>query len=108
VSRTSAKRRERERLFAQLKLQADVLCESNRKEVLPRMLSTLLRVMPTKIDDEKRGELLDIFRACDSNDDLSVEVSANDRILYVQGNIDLVKLSKLVVWSKHGGMVLEN
>jgi hypothetical protein len=103
------RRRERRVLYEQLRLQADILCDSNDREreraVLSRMFGLMLEVtkQERKINAQTRQVLADHFMDSPyaAGDEPSVELGGPDdrNHLHISGSFDVEELSKRLVWS---------
>jgi hypothetical protein len=115
------RRRERARrrqLFEQLRLQAEVLCDSYNHEgkattVLNRMMLIILDVTGQRgLNDAKRQAFADHFTDCTTSPEGSiVELGGGqDRnIISISGSYDIGDLAKRIAWSQvRTGETIEN
>jgi hypothetical protein len=117
--RNERRRRERARrrmLFEQLRLQADILCDSHREEarqtiVLNRMLNIILDIVgPRKINDVSRQALADHFYDCAHRREGSVQLGGEGErnALHLDGAFRIDELARRIVWSEaRTGEVIE-
>lgn len=111
--RDNAKRRadrlRRKRLFAQLKLQADILYESYNDDakatvMINRMMLILLDIVGRrKMNNEKRQALADHFIDCALNkENIVVELGGpGDRdVISLSGDYNIDDLAKRITWSE--------
>ena len=103
------RRRERRRLYEQLRLQADILCDSHETQreraILSRMLSLMLEItkQERKLNAQTRQVLADHFvdSPYAAGDEPSVQLGGphNRNSLYLSGSFDVEELAKRFVWS---------
>jgi len=110
--RDNAKRRReysrRRRLHEQLRLQADVLCDSHEEGrqtiVLNRMMNLILDIVGERnLNSETRQALANHFSDCpyDKGHANSVELGGSFErdMLSLEGSFDIRELSKRIIWS---------
>jgi hypothetical protein len=107
-----AERARRKRLFGQLRLQADILCESYDKEakstvIIGRMMLIILEIIGQRsLNSEKRQALADHFTdSAFSKEGSVVELGGagnRDRI-YISGEYSIGDLAKRIAWSEARG-----
>ena len=99
----------RQRLFEQLRLQAEILCDSNKQEhkqtiVLNRMMLVIMDITGHRgLNSAKRQALADHFTDCAlSQEGSTIELGGGqDRnIISISGNYDIADLSKRIAWSE--------
>ena len=103
------RRRERKRLYEQLRLQADLLCDSHdrqtEREVLSRMFSLMLEItkQERKLNAPARQVLADHFAdstyAAGTETRVELGGAEERNHLYLCGSFDVEELSKRIVWS---------
>ena len=120
MDKNAQRRRERAHrrvLFEQLRLQSEILCESNRYEghqaiVLNRMLNTILAlVKDRKLNDVTRQVLADHFTDCAHRSEGTVQLGGEGErnYLYLDGAFRMDELAKRIVWTGlRNAPILEN
>lgn len=113
-----AERAKRKRLFAQLKLQADILYESYNHEhkssiIIGRMMMIILEIVSKRsMNSEKRQALADHFTDCAVSKPSSVvELGGpSDRdIIYISGQYRIGDLARRIAWGEaRGAETIEN
>jgi hypothetical protein len=112
MSRTNKSRRSeyarRRRLFEQLRLQADVLCDSyedhKQTVVLGRMMNIILDIVGERsLNSETRQALADHFvdSAYDKSIDPTVKLGGTGErnVLHLDGLFDISDLAKRIIWT---------
>jgi hypothetical protein len=98
----------RKRLFEQLRLQADVLCDSNEDHkqtvVLGRMMNIILDIVGHRsLNDVTRQALANHFSdsAYDKSLDPTVKLggSGERNMLHLDGLFDITDLAKRIIWT---------
>jgi hypothetical protein len=120
IDKNKQRREERARrrtLFEQLKLQGEILCESNsnptrQSVVLNRMLNTILNlVKDRKVNDVVRQVLADHFTDCAHRSEGTVQLGGEGErnYIYLDGAFHIDELAKRIVWAGvRGAPILEN
>lgn len=108
----------RQQLFQQLRLQAEILCDSNKQEhkqtvILNRMMLIILDVVGQRgLNSAKRQALADHFTDCAlSQEGSTVELGGGqDRdVISISGNYNIADLAKRIAWSEaRTGETIEN
>lgn len=108
----------KQQLFQQLRLQAEILCDSNKQEhkqtvILNRMMLIILDITGQRgLNSAKRQALADHFTDCAlSQEGSTVELGGGqDRnVISISGNYDIADLAKRIAWSEvRTGETLEN
>lgn len=101
------RRDERHTLFEQLRLQAEILCDSRdaqrERAVLSRMLNLILDVtkQERRLNAQTRQVLADHFSDCayDGTPDVELGGPYNRNALHLSGSFDVEELSKRIVWA---------
>ena len=115
--RRRRERSRRQRLFEQLRLQADILCttreESKQTIVLGRMMLVILDITGQRgLNSAKRQALADHFTDCALSQEGSVVElgGGQDRnVISISGNYNIADLSKRIAWSEErSGQTIEN
>lgn len=112
-----AERARRRQLFDQLKLQADILCESYNNEakstiIIGRMMLIILDVVGMrKMNNAKREALVDHLTDSAINKEGSViELggTGNRDMVHISGNYSISDLAKRIAWGEaRGGQTIE-
>jgi len=96
----------RKRLFEQLRLQGEVLCDSHKEGqqtiVLSRMLNIILDIVGTrKLNSETRQALADHFKDSAEMYEGAVRLGGEEdrNTLYLDGAFRIEDLAKRIVWS---------
>jgi hypothetical protein len=99
----------RRRLFEQLRLQAEILCDSYKQEhkqtvVLNRMMLIIMDITGQRgLNSAKRQALADHFTDCAlSQEGSTVELGggADRNVISISGNYDIADLAKRIAWSE--------
>lgn len=107
----------RQQLFEQLRLQAEILCDSNKEGkqtvVLNRMMLIILDITGQRgLNSAKRQALADHFTDCAlSQEGSTVELGGGEdrNVISISGNYDISDLAKRIAWSQERtGETLEN
>jgi hypothetical protein len=102
-------RQRRKRLFEQLRLQADILCDSYRDDrrvavILSRMLLVILDIIGKRgLNSAKRQALADHFTDCAvDTGKQSIELGGGQDkdLLYLDGAFNIGDLAKRIAWSE--------
>ena len=115
--RRRRERSRRQRLFEQLRLQADILCttheEGKQSTMLNRMMLIILDITGQRgLNSAKRQALADHLTDCALSQEGSVvELGwGQDRnVISISGNYNIADLSKRIAWSEErSGQTIEN
>lgn len=107
----------RQRLFEQLRLQAEILCDSNKESkqtiVLNRMMLIIMDITGQRgLNSAKRQALADHFTDCAlSQEGSTIELGGGeDRdVISISGNYNIADLAKRIAWSGvRTGETIEN
>ena len=107
----------RQQLFEQLRLQAEILCDSNKESkqtvVLNRMMLIILDITGQRgLNSAKRQALADHFTDCAlSQEGSTIELGGGEdrNVISISGNYDIADLAKRIAWSQERtGQTLEN
>ena len=111
-SRRSDERARRHRLFEQLRLQSEILCDSHedgkQNVILERMMRIMLEIRGEKLNDETRQALANHFAdsVYDRGTENTVELGGpyERNLLHLAGSFDIGDLSKRLTWTRerHG------
>lgn len=102
----------RRQQYGQLKLQADILCESHRNDgqqtiILSRMMNIILDIVGRrKLNDQSRQVLADHFEDCAIRVEGAVQLGGDgDKdAIFLDGAFRIDELARRIVWSeaRHG------
>jgi hypothetical protein len=106
-SKRQMERDRRRQLCNQLRLQAEILCESHRHEgrqnvVLSRMFNIILDLKGNRLNDTSRQILANHFIDCGYLHEGQVELGGegNRNALYLDGAFRIDELAKRITWSE--------
>ena len=94
------------KVFADIKLLSDLLCESHsakrRDEIVARMLPLLLQITPKGKKADRQKALAQVLKRCAYAGDEATVIIDDAGLLFVNGNFDVDDLANRMVW---GGLV---